>query len=213
VTAWLFDVYPHPRRSALVVWVKHGSTTTRRLVPYRPSFSVASDQEPLEVAERLLRDDARVARTWRGRTRLWLRGPLHEVLRVQPKRFQDTWGIATDLRKKTRTKGFLFLDVDHAQESRWMHSEGLWSMCRLDVRDAGVNGTRGGADDKVGGGGDVVGVGHVGVVGDDGGGDGGGDDVDSDAVASFAEHGRPHLARREFVGACVEQKRRLKPKT
>ncbi|HUR25712.1 MAG TPA: DNA polymerase domain-containing protein [Candidatus Thermoplasmatota archaeon] len=46
---------------------------------------------------------------------------------------QDTWRIATDLRKLTKTKGFLFFDVDHSQESRWTHSQGLWSLCRLHV--------------------------------------------------------------------------------
>ncbi|MFO1533183.1 MAG: DNA polymerase domain-containing protein [Thermoplasmatota archaeon] len=131
--AWLFDCYPHPRRSGLVVWVKHGGTCSKRFVPYHPGFCVASDQQPLEVAERLLAGDGRVEATWRGRARLWLRGPLQEVVRVRPKRFQDTWGIATDLRKATKTTGFLLFDVDHSQESRWMHAQGLWSMCRLQV--------------------------------------------------------------------------------
>lgn len=129
--AWLFDVYPHPRHSALVVWVKRGDSVTRRLVPYRPGFCIASDHQPLEVAERLLREDKRVDSMWRARTRLWLRGPLQEVLRVRPKRFQDTWSIATDLRKRTKTTAFLFFDVDHSQECRWMHERKLWSMCRL----------------------------------------------------------------------------------
>lgn len=102
-------------------------------MPYQPSFCVASDQEPLSAAEALLAKDARVARTWRARTRLWLRGPFQEVLRVQPRRFQDTWAVATALRRATRTKGFLFFDVDHSPESRWMHAHGLWSMCRLHV--------------------------------------------------------------------------------
>src|SRR5688572_19633739 len=131
--AWLFDAYPHPTRSALVVWVRHGSSTTKRFVPYQPEFCLKADQEPLEAAERLLAKDPRVESTRRDRTRLWLRGPLHEVLRVKPKRLQDTWRVATDLRKLTKTKGFLFFDVDHSQESRWMHSQGLWSMCRLHV--------------------------------------------------------------------------------
>ena len=143
--AWLFDAYPHPTRSALVVWVRHASTdpsspssnarprTTKRFVPYQPEFCLKADQEPLETAELLLSKDPRVESTRRDRTRLWLRGPLHEVLRVKPKRLQDTWRIATDLRKLTKTKGFLFFDVDHSQESRWMHSQGLWSMCRLQM--------------------------------------------------------------------------------
>ena len=49
--AWLFDVYPHPRRSSLIVWVKHGSKTYRHTVPYRPDFCVRADAEPLETAE------------------------------------------------------------------------------------------------------------------------------------------------------------------
>lgn len=106
---------------------------TKRFVPYQPEFCLKADQLPLEEAERLLREDLRVESMWRDRTKLWLRGPLHDVLRVKPKRMQDTWRIATDLRKATKTKGFLFFDVDHSQESRWMHSRGLWSMCRLRV--------------------------------------------------------------------------------
>lgn len=106
-------------------------------MPYRPSFCLAADQQPLEVAERILAEDPRVEATWRGRTRLWLRGPLQEVLRVRPHRLQDTWRIATDLRKRTRTTGFLLFDVDHAPESRWMHERGLWSMCRLQVGPSG----------------------------------------------------------------------------
>ncbi|MHB8633965.1 MAG: DNA polymerase domain-containing protein [Thermoplasmatota archaeon] len=119
------------------MWVKHGSTTTKLSVPYQPSFSVASDHQPLEIAEAILAKDRRVEATWRGRTRLWLRGPLQEVLRVRPRRFQDTWGIATDLRKATKTTGFLLFDVDHSPESRWMHERGLWSMCRLRVGPRG----------------------------------------------------------------------------
>jgi DNA polymerase-2 len=131
--AWLFDAYPHPRRSALVAWVRHGSTTTKRFIPFQPEFCLKADQEPLEAAERLLAKDPRVASMRRDRTALWLRGPPHEVLRVRPRRMQDTWAVARDLRKATRTKGFLFFDVDHGQESRWMHAQGLFSMCRLHV--------------------------------------------------------------------------------
>lgn len=115
------------------MWVRHASSTTKHHVPYQPEFCVASDQEPLETAEGLLAADARVESVRRDQTRLWLRGPLHDVLRIKPKRLQDTWGVATDLRKATKTKGFLFFDVDHSQESRWMHSRGLWSLCRLSV--------------------------------------------------------------------------------
>ena len=106
-------------------------------MPYRPSFCVAADQQPLDVAERILRDDPRVEATWRDRARLWLRGPAQEVLRVRPHRLQDTWGVATDLRRRTRTTGFLMFDVDHSPESRWMHEAGLWSMCRLQSGPAG----------------------------------------------------------------------------
>jgi DNA polymerase elongation subunit (family B) len=120
-----------------VLWVRHGSTTTRRLAPYQPEFCLRADQEPLAAAERLLAADPRVEATRRDRTALWLRGPPHEVLRVRPRRFQDTWAVARDLRRATRTKGFLFFDVDHAQESRWMHAQGLFSMCRLHVGPAG----------------------------------------------------------------------------
>lgn len=135
--AWLFDAYPHPRQSALVVWVKHGSTTTKRLVPYQPDFCLARDQLPLDEAERLLAQDSRVAATWRDHTALWLRGPTQEVLRVRPHRLHETWAIARDLRRATHTKGFRFFDVDHAPESRWLHAAGLWSLCRLAV-DAGT---------------------------------------------------------------------------
>lgn len=121
----------------MAVWVRHGSTTTKRFVPWQPEFCLKADQEPLETAERLLAKDPRVESTRRDRTALWLRGPLHEVLRVRPKRMQDTWAVARDLRKATRTKGFLFFDVDHGQESRWMHSQGLFSMCRLHVGPQG----------------------------------------------------------------------------
>lgn len=142
MSAWLFDAYPHKTRSAIVVWVKDGASVTKRLVPYHPFFTLKAGTMSLADAERLLRDDARVAKVWRGRSRLWLRGPEHEVLRVQPKRLQDTWAVATDLRRRTHTKGFVFFDVDHTQECRWMHASGLWSMCRLEPEapDAGPEG-------------------------------------------------------------------------
>jgi DNA polymerase-2 len=116
-----------------VAWVRHGSRTTKHLVPFQPEFCLKADLEPLAVAERLLAADPRVQAVRRDRTALWLRGPLHEVLRVRPKRLQDTWAVARDLRRATQTKGFLFFDVDHSQESRWMHAQGLFSMCRLHV--------------------------------------------------------------------------------
>ncbi|MGQ0536307.1 MAG: hypothetical protein ACT4PT_09565, partial [Methanobacteriota archaeon] len=126
--AWLFDAYPDARRSSLIVWVKRGSTVERRLVPYRPEFAVAPDAAPLSLAEEILADDPRVEKTWRDVATLWLRGPQKPVLRVRPRRLQDLHAVATDLRKKTRTKGFLFFDVDHAPESRWMHEQHLFSM-------------------------------------------------------------------------------------
>lgn len=129
--AWLFDVYPHERLSSLVVWVKHGSHVTKRLVPFQPEFCVTPDQNSLADAERILAEDSRVESMRRDKARLWLRGEPQDVLRVKPKRFQDTWGIATDLRRATHSKGFTFFDVDDQPESRWMHQEGLWSMCRL----------------------------------------------------------------------------------
>lgn len=131
--AWLFDVYPHPRESSLIVWVKHGSKISRLTVPYQPEFCIRADAERLEVAERLLFEDKRIEATWRAQTKLWLRGPEEEVLRVQPKNFHDLYFAAQDLRKKTKTKGFLFFDVDHQPESRWMHSKNLFAMCRLKV--------------------------------------------------------------------------------
>lgn len=115
------------------MWVKHGSRVFPRVVPYRPDFCVAPDQEPLETAERLLLEDPRVEATWRARSRLWLRGPEQEVLRVRPRRLQDLYAVANDLRRKTHSKGFLFFDVDHQAESRWMHERGLFAMCRLRV--------------------------------------------------------------------------------
>lgn len=129
--AWLFDAYPHPRESSLVVWVKQGARTYRHVVPYRPEFCVKAEAQPLEAAERMLREDPRVDSMRRDRQRLWLRGPEEEVLRVRPHNLHDVYFIAQDLRKATKTKGFLFFDVDHQPESRWMHSLGLFSMCRL----------------------------------------------------------------------------------
>ncbi|MHB8587181.1 MAG: DNA polymerase domain-containing protein [Thermoplasmatota archaeon] len=130
--AWLFDVYPHPTRSSLLVWVKHGSRTYRREIPYQCDFLLRADAAPLEVAEDLLKADPRVERMERARARLWLQTPDEEVLRVRPFNLHDIHWIATDLRKATDTKGFLFFDVDHAPESRWMHANGLFAMCRID---------------------------------------------------------------------------------
>lgn len=129
--AWLFDAYPHPRSSSLIVWVKQGSKTYRYTVPYKPEFCLKAEAEPLEAAQRMLLKDPRVESTWRDRTRLWLRGPLEDVLRVRTNRLQDLYFVAQDLRRATKTKGFLFFDVDHQPESRWMHSRGLFAMCRL----------------------------------------------------------------------------------
>lgn len=129
--AWLFDVYPHSRRSSLVVWVKQGSRVTKRLVPYQPDFCLHPDQGTLEQAEHRLALDHRVESTWRSTARLWLRGEPQEVLRVRPKRLQDLHAVATQLRRDTHCKGYTFYDVDNQPESRWMHEQGLWTMCQL----------------------------------------------------------------------------------
>jgi len=131
--AWLFDAYVHPKRSAIVVWIKHGNSVTKRIIAYKPTFLVQSDTKDLGTAERLLAEDPRVEATWRDESRLWLRGDPMPVLRILPKRMQDTHGIASRLRQRTHTKGFVFYHVDHAQECRWMHERGLFSMCRLHV--------------------------------------------------------------------------------
>lgn len=115
----------------MVVWVRHGSRTTKRLVPYRLDFCIKAEASSLAHAERLLQGDDRIEATWRDTARLWLRGPEEPVLRIRPKRFQDLHAVATDLRRATRSKGYTFYDVDDQPESRWMHQEGLWPMCRL----------------------------------------------------------------------------------
>jgi DNA polymerase elongation subunit (family B) len=135
--AWLFDVYPHPHASGLTLWIKHGERMLKRFVPYAPSFCIKAETRPLKVAERILNEDPRVASTWRDEARLWLRGPLLPVLRVRPHRMQDLRPIATDLRRRTRTKAFLFFDVDHTLECRWMHDRGLFSFCRLETGEKG----------------------------------------------------------------------------
>lgn len=113
------------------MWVRRGSTTRRLEVPYRPDFCVRADAAPLSLAERILEADPRVSSFERGRRRLWLRGPEEEVLVVRPKSLHHLIPVATRLRRATRTKGFLFFDVDHQPESRWAHSQGVFSMCRL----------------------------------------------------------------------------------
>ncbi len=133
--AWLFDAYPHPRESSLVVWVKHGPTTYRHLVPYRPEFCLKADVAPLEAAEAILKEDSRVEFMWRDQARLWLKAAPEEVLRVRPHNLHDLYFVAQDLRKATQSKGFLFFDVDHQPESRWMHANDLFAMARLH-RDA-----------------------------------------------------------------------------
>jgi DNA polymerase-2 len=122
----------------LVAWVKHGSRTLRFEVPYFPDFCVRSDVLPIEAAEAALARDGRVAQVRRARQRLWLQGGEEEVLKVTPRRLQQTFAVARDLRRETKTKGFLFFDVDHQPESRWMHARGLFTMCRLKVGDRGV---------------------------------------------------------------------------
>jgi len=119
------------------VWVKHGSRTLKREVPYFPDFCVRSDVLPLEAAEAALEGDPRVASVRREAARLWLRGGEVEVLRVTPRSLHLLHAVARDLRRKTRTKGFQFFDVDHQPESRWMHASGLFAMCRLKVGAGG----------------------------------------------------------------------------
>ncbi len=130
--AWLFDCYPHPRKSLLVLWIKLGHRVFKRHVEYVPEFCIKSEAQPLEAAEKLLAADDRVESFWRDNARLWLRGPEEPVVRVRPRRLQDLHRVATDLRKATASKGFLFFDVDHQPESRWLHSQGLFHLCRLD---------------------------------------------------------------------------------
>lgn len=137
IPAYLFDVYPHPRLSSLVVWIKQGRRVTKRLVPYQPDFCIRAEEWRLEDAERLLADDERVEKTWHDTASLWLRAPPEPVLRVRPKRLQDLFSVATRLRRLSETKGFRFYDVDNQPESRWMHEQGLWTMCRLKLDDAG----------------------------------------------------------------------------
>jgi DNA polymerase-2 len=131
--AWLFDAYAHPRRSSLVVWVKHGSRTLRREVPYFPEFCLRADSRPLEEAEAVLKGDPRLGEMRRDNQRLWLRGPEEEVLRVRPRNLHQVIPLATHLRRETKTKGFVFFDVDDQPESSWMHRQGLFAMCRLKV--------------------------------------------------------------------------------
>lgn len=120
------------------MWVKHGSRTLRSEVPYFPEFCVMSDAVPLEAAEAVLKADRRVAKVERTRARLWLRGPEEDVLKVTPRSLQQTFAVARDLRRATKTKGLVFFDVDHQPESRWMHARGLFPMCRLKVGEHGA---------------------------------------------------------------------------
>jgi DNA polymerase elongation subunit (family B) len=131
VTRHLLDVYPHPRRSLLVVWAKDGRRTVRTEVPYQPDFCIHSDGKPLAWAERRLAEDPRIERTWRDRARLAPGGPFEEVLRVRPWNLHDVHAVAAQLRRAVHTKGYVLFDVDHQPESRWMHARGLFPLCRL----------------------------------------------------------------------------------
>ncbi|HUR61000.1 MAG TPA: DNA polymerase domain-containing protein [Candidatus Thermoplasmatota archaeon] len=128
---FLLDVYPHPTRSSLVVWAKRGSGTWRTEVPYRPDFCLQSEGKPLSWAEAELRRDRRVESMWRATTRPAPGAEPVEVLRVRPWSLHDVWAVASDLRKRAHTKGYLFFDVDNQPESRWMHANGLFPLCRL----------------------------------------------------------------------------------
>jgi DNA polymerase II len=121
----------------LTVWVKHGSRVGKRHVPYQPSLLLRPEVQDLEATQRLALEDARVAAVARERRVLWLGGEPEEVLRVQPRRLQDLWGVARDLRRAAQTVGHLAFDVDEQAESRWMHEHGLFSMCRLAVGPQG----------------------------------------------------------------------------
>ncbi len=135
--AFLFDCYPHPGRSSLLVWILWGEQVLRREVPYQPDFCIRAEERPLEEAERLLAQDNRVEATWRDTCRLWLEEGAEEVLRVRPKSLHEMHAVAQDLRRRTHCTGFLFFDVDHQPESRWTWEQGLWMMCRLHVGPEG----------------------------------------------------------------------------
>src|SRR5262249_52286917 len=104
--SFLLDVYPHPRRSTLVVWTKHGAVTRKREVASRPDFCIQSDGRSLAWAEQRFAADARVERTWRDRSRVLPRGPDVEVLRVRPWSLHDVHRVAAETRKALHTKGY-----------------------------------------------------------------------------------------------------------
>lgn len=113
------------------MWAKHGSQTVRTEIPYRPDFCLQSEGKPLAWAEAELAKDPRVERTWRSTSRPAPGAEPVEVLRVLPWNLHDTWKVATDLRRRAHTKGYLFFDVDNQPESRWMHANRLFPLCHL----------------------------------------------------------------------------------
>jgi hypothetical protein len=124
---WLFDAYPHPSKSGIVVWLR-GERMEQRFIPYKPELCVAG--MPLERAQKTLADDPRVEAMRRDRRRLWLGGPEEEVLMVRPRRLQQMFGVATSFRRRTHCRAMLF-DVDHAPESRWSYDQGVFLMARV----------------------------------------------------------------------------------
>lgn len=114
-----------------MVWSKYDSQTLRTEIPYRPDFCLQSEGKSLAWAEAELARDRRVERTWRATTCPAPGTEPVEVLRVLPWNLHDTWSIASDLRRRAHTKGYLFFDVDHQPESRWMHAHRLFPLCRL----------------------------------------------------------------------------------
>ncbi len=100
-------------------------------MPFEAPFTVAARQGDLKAAAAWLGKHRDVVRVWQGRSRLDLNGPLHAVLRVLTRRYQDMHRVATDLRQTLGVAAFHIFDVDHPVESRWMRREGLFPFCRL----------------------------------------------------------------------------------
>ncbi len=115
----------------MVAWVKASQRTFPLRVPYQPSFCVQPDGRDLEWAERGLAADRRVGWTQRMQARPAPGEPPVEMLQVRPYSLHDLIPVATRLRRATRCHGYLFYDVDHAIEARWMHERGLYPLARL----------------------------------------------------------------------------------
>ncbi len=113
------------------MWTKRGSRPEATSVPFEAPFTVAARQGTLKDAEAWLQAHPDVARVWPGRSRLELNGPLHAVLRVRTRRYQDMHKVATDLRRALGVTALHIFDVDHPVESRWMRQAGLFPFCAL----------------------------------------------------------------------------------